>query len=130
MQAYNVFHYYVYYIVHVAIVKPFSELQCSSLSSFTLHYQWTEHVRVTSYNVSYHCSRTGKEVNEVITSPPTERIFEAEQDCLYTITMRAEGHDGYLLNCYTSTPSKLRCFIIVAVNYRCLLHFQSGSSSS
>jgi len=61
---------------------------------------------VTSYDVSYHCSRTGKEVNEVIVSPPTEKIVEAEQDCLYTITMRARGHEGYSISCYPSTPGE------------------------
>ena len=114
-------------IVHAATLKPFSDLQCTSLSSFTLHYQWTEHVRVTSYNVSYHCSRTGKEVNEVITSPPTERTFKAEQDCLYTITMRAEGHDEYLLNCYTSTPGEIAVVLLLLMLQ---MHSQSGCSSS
>jgi len=61
---------------------------------------------VTSYDVSYHCNRTGEEVNEMVTSPPTERIFEAEQDCLYIITMRARGHEGYSINCYPSTSSE------------------------
>ena len=60
--------------------------------------------------MSYHCSRTGSEGREVVTTPFTEKTFNAQPDCIYTVTLKAEGHDGYLLNCYTTTPGK---FVVV-----------------
>ncbi|XP_065888106.1 uncharacterized protein [Dysidea avara] len=87
-----------------SIIKPFTNLQCTNLSSFAIRYQWTKHVVVTRYQVSYHCSRTGSEGREVVTTPFTEKTFNAQPDCIYTVTLKAEGHDGYLLNCYTTTP--------------------------
>ena len=87
-----------------------------NLSSFSVHYQWTEHVTVTSYDVIYSCSRTGREYSEVVKNPLTERTFSAaEPNCLHTITLRAEGHDGYLLTCYTSTPGESVCIFVVNI---------------
>ena len=98
---------------YVAIIKPFTSLQCTSLSSFTLHYQWTEHVTVNNYNVVYHCSRTRNVVHEILTNPLTEKTFNAQPDCLYTISLEAEGYDGYLLNCYTTTPGEKQSLLLV-----------------
>ena len=83
-----------------------TNMKCQNISIFSARVDWTILSPVTQYQVTAHCSRTGKVVTKEVkgdsdgTSSEASLLLESlEYDCIYLITIVPEGYNNYSLQC-------------------------------
>ena len=88
-------------------------MKCQNTSIFSARVDWTILSPVTQYQVSTHCSRTGKVVTTEVegdsdgTSSEASLMLESlEHDCIYSITVMPEGYNNYTLQCIVFTAGE------------------------
>ena len=104
--------YKKYIVFPLAVVRPITNMKCQNISISSAHVDWTILNPVSKYQVTAHCSRTGKTVTTEVegdkTSSMASLLLESlEPDCIYAITIMPDGYNDYSLQCIVFTAGEV-----------------------
>ena len=95
-------------------------MKCQNISIFSARVNWTILNPVSKYQVTTHCSRTGKTVTKEVegdeaASMASLLLESLEPDCIYAITIIPEGYNDYSLQCIVFTAGEV---MVIHVLYK------------
>ena len=93
----------------LAVVRPITNMKCQNISIFSARVDWTILKPVSKYQVTAHCSRTGKTVTKEVEGDESSSLLlkPLEPDCIYDITIMPEGYNDYSLKCIVFTAGEV-----------------------